>query len=113
MDHCLYKRSDALQIVHVNGMRCAGTPEALRTIHAALTSSLRFNITTGDGTMFLGMDTQYDLSAGVLTFGMVTYIQFTMDRFNAFDLSLGCPYSFGLSATSLPRLTSQRFTPKF
>jgi hypothetical protein len=71
-------------------MRCAGTPAALATIHAAL--SLRFNITTGDGTRFLGMDTQYDFSAGVLTFGMSTYIQSTMERFTMFDLTLGCPY---------------------
>ncbi len=90
MDPCFYKRPDALLIVHVDDMRCAGTPAALATIHAAL--SLRFNITTGDGTRFLGMDTQYDFSAGVLTFGMSTYIQSTMERFTMFDLTLGCPY---------------------
>ncbi len=90
MDPCFYKRADAILIVHVDDMRCAGTPEALSTIHAAL--SLRFNITTGDGTRFLGMDASYDLSAGVLLFGMATYIQSTWDRFEAFDLSLGCPY---------------------
>jgi hypothetical protein len=71
-------------------MRCAGNPEALQSIHDALFH--RFNITTGDGTRFLGMDTTYDLAAGVLTMGMTTYIETTMDRFLNFDLSLGIPY---------------------
>ncbi len=90
MDPCFYKRADAILIVHVDDMRCAGTPEALNAIHAAL--SLRFNMTTGDGKRFLGMDTSYDFTAGVLTFGMATYIQSTWDRFDVFGLSLGCPY---------------------
>jgi hypothetical protein len=38
------------------------------------------------------MDTSYDLSTGVLTMGMATYIQSTMDRFQQFDLTLGLPY---------------------
>jgi hypothetical protein len=38
------------------------------------------------------MDTRYDLAAGVLTMGMDTYIQSTMDRFATFDLTLGVPY---------------------
>jgi hypothetical protein len=90
MDACFYKRHDALLIVHVDDMRCAGTPEALVEIHAALLQ--RFRITTGDGTRFLGMDTTYDLPAGVLSMGMKTYIQSTMERFLNFDLSLGVPY---------------------
>jgi hypothetical protein len=95
MDPCFYKRNggpgfDALLIVHVDDMRCSGTPSALAYVHNALLH--RFKITTGDGTRFLGMDTSYDLSAGVLTMGMATYIQSTMDRFQGFDLTLGLPY---------------------
>jgi hypothetical protein len=90
LDPCFYRRSDALLILHVDDMRCAGTPDALLSIHAAL--SERFNITTGDGTRFLGMDTKYDLNLGVLTFSMETYIQATMDRFKHFDTALGFPY---------------------
>ncbi len=90
LDPCFYRRDDAALIVHVDDMRCAGTPAALLAIHAAL--STRFNITTGDGTRFLGMDTRYNLESGVLTFGMGTYIQATMDRFLHFDVALGLPY---------------------
>jgi hypothetical protein len=91
LDACFYKRCDAiLLIVHVDDMRCAGTPEALAEVHAALLQ--RFRITTGDGTRFLGMDTTYDLTTGVLSMGMTTYIQSTMERFQNFDLSLGLPY---------------------
>ncbi len=53
LDACFYKRSDALIIVHVDDMRCSGMPAAITEIHAALLQ--RFNITTGDGTRFLGM----------------------------------------------------------
>jgi hypothetical protein len=38
------------------------------------------------------MDTTYDLTAGILTMGMGTYIESTMERFLNFDLSLGIPY---------------------
>ncbi len=71
-------------------MRCSGAPQTVASIHAALRD--RFNITTSDGTRFLGMDTRYDVTAGILEMGMSTYIVDTMTRFNAFDLSLGCPY---------------------
>jgi hypothetical protein len=90
MDRCFYRQHDALLIVHVDDMRCAGTSEALQSIHAALLD--HFKITTGDGTRFHGMDTSYDLAAGVLTMGMSTYIQATIDRFLHFDLWLGVPY---------------------
>ncbi len=90
MDPCFYRRSDALLILHADDMRCAGTPEALLSIHAAL--SERFRITAGDGTRFLGVDTKYDVASGKLTFGMETYIQSTMDRFKNFDTALGLPY---------------------
>jgi hypothetical protein len=90
MDPCFYKRMDALIIVHVDDMRCSGTPEALLSIHGALFQ--RFKITTGDGSRFLGMDSHYNLDSGVLSLGMNTYIQTTMDRFVNFDTTLGCPY---------------------
>jgi hypothetical protein len=56
LDACFYKRDDALIIVHVDDMRCAGTPTAVAAIHDALFQ--RFKITTSDGTRFLGMDTR-------------------------------------------------------
>jgi hypothetical protein len=90
LDACFYKRDDALLIVHVDDMRCAGSPAALESIHEVLFT--KFKITTGDGNRFLGMDTSYDLTAGVLTMGMTTYVQSTMDRFATFDLTLGLPY---------------------
>jgi hypothetical protein len=49
-------------------------------------------ITTSDATRFLGMDTHYDLHAGILTMGMDTYINANMERFSNFGLALGCPY---------------------
>ncbi len=91
MDACFYKRNDgAMVIVHVDDMRVSAAPDVLTVIHDALFA--RFKITTGDGTRFLGMDTNYDVNTGVLTMGMDTYIQSTMERFQQFDLSLGCPY---------------------
>jgi hypothetical protein len=90
LDACFYKRTDVLIIVHVDDMRCSGTPAAVAEIHAALFA--RFIITTSDGTRFLGMDTAYDLYAGVLTMGMQTYIAATMERFSNFDLTLGLSY---------------------
>jgi hypothetical protein len=90
MDACFYRRDDALIIVHVDDMRCSGTFDTVTAIHAALHE--RFKITTSDASCFLGMDTRYDLNAGVLSMGMETYIQATMDRFSNFDLTRGCPY---------------------
>jgi hypothetical protein len=60
------------------------------SIHAALHQ--RFNITTSDGSRFLGIDTRYDVTAGILEMGMSTYIMDTTTRVAGFDLSLGCPY---------------------
>jgi hypothetical protein len=90
MDACFYTRGDALVIVHVDDMRVSGSPDTVASIHAALFT--RFKITTSDGLRFLGMDMQYDVAAGVLTMGMDTYIQSTMERFSMFDLTLGLPY---------------------
>ena len=41
---------------------------------------------------FLGMDVDYDLSAGILKMHMATYIASTVQRFADFDLSKGIPY---------------------
>jgi hypothetical protein len=90
LDACFYRRDDALIIVHVDDMRCSGAPDTVATIHAALHQ--RFKITTSDGSRFLGMDTRYDVTAGILEMGMSTYIMDTMTRFTGFDLSRGCPY---------------------
>jgi hypothetical protein len=90
MDPCLYRRHDALIIVHVDDMRVAALPTVLDGIHAALYT--RFQITTSDGTRFLGMDVLHDRPNGRLTMSMPTYIQSTMDRFSAFDITRGCPY---------------------
>ncbi len=38
------------------------------------------------------MDTEYNLSTGIFKMHMTTYIQSTVDRFQAFDLSKGAPY---------------------
>jgi hypothetical protein len=51
-----------------------------------------YQITTSDGTRFLGMDTQYDLEKGYLKLHMATYIGLTYDRFNGFDITRGVPY---------------------
>jgi hypothetical protein len=90
MDVCFYRRSDALIIVHVDDMRCAALPDVLHIIHQALYE--RFQITTGDGSRFLGMDMTHDSKEDVLTMGMCTYIEATLERFTHFDVSLGCPY---------------------
>jgi hypothetical protein len=102
MDPCFYRRacnvdpdpdmpkSDAIIILHVDDMRVAAPPDVLRVIHDQLYAE--FQITTSDCSRFLGMDTEYDLATGVFKMHMATYIQSTMDRFQAFDLTKGVPY---------------------
>ena len=102
MDPCFYRRvidpgdvpnaarSDAIIILHVDDMRVAADPEVLKVIHDQLFSE--FQITTSDTGRFLGMDMDYDLTAGVLKMHMHTYIESTVQRFKAFDLSKGIPY---------------------
>jgi hypothetical protein len=85
MDPCFYKRHDAMTIVHVDDMRVSASPNVLKTIHFALFE--HFRITTGDGFRFLGMDVTYDREMGILKMGMHTYIQSTLDRFSAFDIT--------------------------
>jgi hypothetical protein len=102
MDPCFYRRvidpgnepnaarSDAIIILHVDDMRIAAAPEVLKVIHDQLFAE--FQITTSDTGRFLGMDMDYDLTAGVLKMHMHTYIESTVERFKAFDLSKGIPY---------------------
>ncbi len=90
MDPCLYKRSDALIILFVDDLRVAATPSVLKEIHAALFE--KFQITTSDGTRFLGMDTLYDIKRGYLKLHMETYIISIHERFHCFDVTKGVPF---------------------
>ncbi len=83
-------RSDAILILHADNMRVAAEPLILASIHNLLFQ--KFEITISDSGRFLGMDTSYDLSAGVLRMQMTTYIKDTVERFQKFDLSHGVPY---------------------
>jgi hypothetical protein len=102
MDPCFYRRpsgtgnpingarSNAIIILHVDDMRVAADPDTLKLIHDSLFEE--FQITTSDTGRFLGMDVNYDLSAGILKMHMATYIDSTVQRFADFDLSKGIPY---------------------
>ncbi len=90
MDPCLYKRADALIIHFVDDLRVAATPPVLAGIHTALYE--KFQITTSDGTRFLGMDTLYDFELEHLKLHMETYIMSIHERFHSFDLSSGVPF---------------------
>ena len=90
LDPCLYKRSDALIILFCDDLRVAATPEVLKEIHSKLYE--KFQITTSDGTRFLGMDTIYDQKNGRLKIHMETYIQSIHERFHSFDISQGVPF---------------------
>ena len=101
MDPCFYRRpitgaadndacADAIIILHVDDMRVAASASVLTDIHARLYS--KFEITTSDTGRFLGMDTEYDLDAGLLRMHMQTYIESTVDRFMNFDVSQGVPF---------------------
>ena len=102
MDPCFYRRrcsdtvgatsarSDAIIILHVDDMRVAATADVLKEIHAQLYAE--FQITTSDSGRFLGMDTEYDIQSGVFKMHMATYIDSTVQRFKAFDVSMGIPY---------------------
>jgi hypothetical protein len=90
MDPCLYRRTDAIIILFCDDLRVAGLPKAVSEIKAALFH--KFQITTSDGTRFLGMDTHYDLEKGYLKLHMETYIGATYERFTSFDLTRGVPF---------------------
>jgi hypothetical protein len=90
LDPCFYKRSDALIILFCDDLRVAAVPSVLKEIHLALYE--KFQITTSDGTRFLGMDTVYDLKLGRLKIHMETYITSIHERFHSFDISQGVPF---------------------
>ncbi len=90
MDPCLYKRDDAIIILFCDDLRVAGLPGTVATIKAALFDE--FQITTSDGTRFLGMDTVYDQENGHLKLHMETYITQTYQRFTDFDITRGVPF---------------------
>jgi hypothetical protein len=90
MDPCLYKRKDALIILFVDDLRVAAIPSVLKEIHAALFE--KFQITTSDGTRFLGMDTLYDIKRGYMKLHMETYIVSIHERFHGFDVTKGVPF---------------------
>jgi hypothetical protein len=90
MDPCLYRRADAIIILFCDDLRVAGLPKAVSEIQAALFHKLQ--ITTSDGTRFLGMDTHYELEKGYMKLHMKTYIGATYERFNNFDLTRGVPF---------------------
>jgi hypothetical protein len=102
LDPCFYRRpvktdstdmgprSDAILILHVDDMRVAAEPAILESIRMLLFR--KFEITTSDSGRFLGMDTSYDLTQGILRMQMTTYINETATRFQKFDLSQGVPY---------------------
>ncbi len=88
MDPCFYRRpcvasasdeskSDAIIIIHVDDMRVAAPPDTLLIIHDKLYDE--FQITTSDCDRFLGMDTEYNLDAGIFKMHMRTYIQSTVE----------------------------------
>ncbi len=90
LDACFYRRHDALLILYCDDLRIGAAPEVLFSLHAALLE--RFDVTTAPGDRFLGMDTSYDLQAGVLKLTMTSYIIMTRDRFKSFDISQGFPF---------------------
>jgi hypothetical protein len=90
MDPCLYKRYDALIILFCDDLRVAATAPVMASIHAALFQ--KFQITTSDGSRFLGMDTIYDQQNGRLKLHMETYITSIHERFHSFDLAQGVPF---------------------
>ncbi len=100
MDPCFFRRLTAgsngefhigaLIILHVDDMRVAATEVVINEIHGQLLA--KFDITTSDTGRFLGMDTDYNISGGILRMHMATYIQNTCDRFQNFDLSKGVPF---------------------
>jgi hypothetical protein len=90
LDSCFYRRADAVLILYCDDLRVGATPEVLASIHASL--SEKFSVTTAPGDRFLGMDTIYDPSVGVLKLSMRSYIETTMERFKGFNLDQGYPY---------------------
>jgi hypothetical protein len=90
IEPCLYRRENAIIILFCDDLRVAGLPDTVLEIKAALFRE--FQITTSDGTRFLGMDTCYNIKQGYLKLHMETYIVATHERFRGFDLTRGVPF---------------------
>jgi hypothetical protein len=90
LDNCFYRRPDALLILYCDDLRIGASKEVLATLHGLFLA--KFDITTAPGNRFLGMDTVYNHETGVMKLSMSTYIETTVARFDAFDLSQGYPY---------------------
>jgi hypothetical protein len=90
LDSCFYRRTDAVLILYCDDLRIGAVPSVLAALHGSL--SEKFSVTTAPGDRFLGMDVSYDPVPGVLKLSMRNYIETTMERFKAFDLSQGFPY---------------------
>jgi hypothetical protein len=90
LDNCFYRRPDAVLILYCDDLRIGASPSVLSSLHSSL--SEKFAVTTAPGNRFLGMDTTYDPSLGVLKLSMTNYIESTVARFKEFDLSQGFPY---------------------
>jgi hypothetical protein len=90
LDSCFYRRMDAVLILYCDDLRIGASPGVLASLHNSL--SEKFSVTTAPGNRFLGMDVFYDPVPGVLKLSMRNYIEMTMERFKAFDLSQGYPY---------------------
>jgi hypothetical protein len=90
MDGCLYRRHDAILILYCDDLRIGASSAVLASLKEAFFA--RFQITTAPGDRFLGMDTEYRRDLGYLKMSMTTYIDATVARFAAFDLSCGVPY---------------------
>ncbi len=71
-------------------MRVGASAIVIASLHAALFA--KFEVTTTSRNRFLEMDTVYDFAAGTLKLSMTSYIEITVDRFAAFNLSQGLPY---------------------
>jgi hypothetical protein len=90
LDSCFYRRPDAVLILYCDDLRIGAAPDVLASLHGSLVE--KFSVTTAPGDRFLGMDVTFDPVLGVLKLSMRNYIETTMERFKAFDLSQGYPY---------------------
>jgi hypothetical protein len=90
LDSCLYRREDAILILFCDDLRIGATDVVLMSLYRSFYE--KFRITTASGDRFLGMDTFYDRSLGIMKISMESYIDNTVERFSNFDLSRCLPY---------------------
>lgn len=94
-DPCFFRRYEpstglySLIISHVDDSRVGATPPILKEIFEALYDE--FAVTVCDGGRFLGMDVDYDRSAGFAKLHMTTYIKEMVTRFESVDTTAGFP----------------------